>query len=182
MFFNYIIIFFGIIIYELSVKKGFLGVCGYGALFSHEIAVFTVFTSSVQLNFYPLPFTAPGLTFSRFTFPVAFPDTFSTMENLSMTAQNSSAMKIALVDIVAIEFLAGGGPLEQLAGTGDSPRFLSFPSQAKPVSPSLPSLLDGFLFGDFTEPWVLRPSKEDLSTVPSSLPLIFLSLAPSQHP
>ena len=40
----------------------------------------------------------------------------------------------------------------------DSPLFLSVPSQAEPISPPFPSLLDDLLFGDFTEPWVSGPS------------------------
>jgi hypothetical protein len=71
---------------------------------------------------------ASGLTFSRSPFLVVFPDTLSTMEDLSVTARTSGAMKTTLVDVVAMEFLAGGGPLEQLVGTKDSPLFLSVPS------------------------------------------------------
>jgi len=88
-----------------------------------------------------------------------------------VTARTSGAMKTALVDVVEMEFLAGGGPLEQLAGTGESPLFLSIPSQAKLVSPPLPSLLDDLLFGDFTEPWVSGPSISTTIVLPPLSPL-----------
>jgi len=46
--------------------------------------------------------------------------------------------KSDLVDVVALEVLAGGGPLEQLAEDRVSSMLNPFPSQSDHVSPSLP--------------------------------------------
>ena len=75
--------------------------------------------------------------------------------SLSMTAWTSGAnKKTYLVDVLAPEFLAGGGPLEQLVGDGVSSQIFSFTLNSNPVSPSLHPLLDDLLFGNFIEPWV----------------------------
>jgi hypothetical protein len=118
------------------------------------------------VNLLLLQFTAHGLNFSLSPFPVAFLDTYSTMEDFSVTARTSGASNTTMVDVMEEDFVAGGGPLEQLAGTRDSTLFLYVPPQDKLVSPPFPSLLDGLLLGDFTKPWLSGPSTSTTVILP----------------